>query len=112
MPCYYFTIVVMFSFQICPLVANAITDMNPQLKTLNGKILFKSPTTVNNYVSCTTMDVLVAFIKWILSYVTVLAKVDKDAEIEYSLVESPAISKSCIDFSLKVRYILSINLYS
>ncbi|XP_067102897.1 bactericidal permeability-increasing protein-like [Osmerus mordax] len=55
--------------QICPLVADAITDLNPQLKTLN-----------------------------------VLAKVDKDAEIEYSMVESPAISKSCIDFGLKGEF--------
>ncbi|XP_062319884.1 bactericidal permeability-increasing protein-like [Osmerus eperlanus] len=55
--------------QICPLVADAITDLNPQLKTLN-----------------------------------VLAKVDKYAEIEYSMVESPAISKSCIDFGLKGEF--------
>ena len=58
------------------------------------------------------MDVLVTFKMWILSYFTVLAKVDKYAEIEYSMVESPPISKSCIDFGLKVRNILSIHFYS
>lgn len=55
--------------QICPLVADSISDMNPHLKTLN-----------------------------------VLAKVDKYAEIEYSMVESPTILKSCIDLSLKGEF--------
>ncbi|XP_070696923.1 bactericidal permeability-increasing protein-like [Pempheris klunzingeri] len=55
--------------QICPLVANAVSDLNPQLKTLN-----------------------------------VLAKVDKNAEIEYSLVSSPTVSKSSIDLSLKGEF--------
>lgn len=52
--------------QMCPLVADAISDLNPQLKTLN-----------------------------------VLAKVDQYAEIEYSMVSSPTVSSSSIDFSLK-----------
>uniref|UniRef100_A0A4W5QQ95 Bactericidal permeability-increasing protein n=1 Tax=Hucho hucho TaxID=62062 RepID=A0A4W5QQ95_9TELE len=55
--------------QICPLVADAITDMNPHLKTFN-----------------------------------VLAKVDQYAEIEYSMVTSPTISKSSIEFSLKGEF--------
>ncbi|KAM6980255.1 bactericidal permeability-increasing protein-like [Aplochiton taeniatus] len=55
--------------QICPLVADAVSDMNPQLKTLN-----------------------------------VLAHVDKYAEVEYSMVSSPNISKSSIDFDLKGEF--------
>ncbi|XP_036387281.1 bactericidal permeability-increasing protein-like [Megalops cyprinoides] len=55
--------------QICPLVSDAISEMNPHLKTLN-----------------------------------VLAKVDQYAEIEYSMVTSPAISKASIDFSLKGEF--------
>ncbi|KAG7243006.1 hypothetical protein INR49_016772 [Caranx melampygus] len=51
---------------ICPLVAKAISDLNPQLKTLN-----------------------------------VLAKVDKFAEIDYSMVASPTVSQTSIDLSLK-----------
>uniref|UniRef100_A0A6Q2XTG8 Bactericidal permeability-increasing protein n=1 Tax=Esox lucius TaxID=8010 RepID=A0A6Q2XTG8_ESOLU len=60
--------------QICPLVADAINDMNQHLKTLN-----------------------------------VLAKVDNHAEIEYSMVTPPSISKSSIDLNLKVR--VQIGLY-
>ncbi|XP_072522474.1 bactericidal permeability-increasing protein-like isoform X2 [Salminus brasiliensis] len=55
--------------QICPLVADAIDEMNPRLKTLN-----------------------------------VLAQVDKYAEIEYSMVESPVVSNSSIDLSLKGEF--------
>ncbi|XP_027023486.2 bactericidal permeability-increasing protein-like [Tachysurus fulvidraco] len=55
--------------QICSLVAEAIDEMNPHLKTLN-----------------------------------VLAHVDKYAEIEYSMVESPLISNSSIDLSLKGEF--------
>ncbi|KAL7843356.1 hypothetical protein AOLI_G00248680 [Acnodon oligacanthus] len=55
--------------QICPLVGDAIDEMNPQLKTLN-----------------------------------VLAQVDKYAEIEYSMVESPIVSNSSIDLSLKGEF--------
>ncbi|XP_053509220.1 bactericidal permeability-increasing protein [Ictalurus furcatus] len=55
--------------QICSLVAEAIEEMNPHLKTLN-----------------------------------VLAQVDKYAEIEYSMVESPLISNSSIDLSLKGEF--------
>ncbi|XP_013988613.1 bactericidal permeability-increasing protein [Salmo salar] len=55
--------------QICPLVADAITDMNQHLKTFN-----------------------------------VLAKVDQYAEIEYSMVTSPTISKSSMEFSLKGEF--------
>ncbi|XP_017542791.1 bactericidal permeability-increasing protein-like [Pygocentrus nattereri] len=55
--------------QICPLVDEAIDDMNPHLKTLN-----------------------------------VLAQVDKYAEIEYSMVESPVVSNSNIDLSLKGEF--------
>ncbi|XP_058229566.1 bactericidal permeability-increasing protein-like [Hemibagrus wyckioides] len=55
--------------QICSLVAQAIDEMNPHLKTLN-----------------------------------VLAPVDKYAEIEYSMVESPLISNSSIDLSLKGEF--------
>uniref|UniRef100_A0A674NS58 Bactericidal permeability-increasing protein n=1 Tax=Takifugu rubripes TaxID=31033 RepID=A0A674NS58_TAKRU len=55
--------------QICPLVTNAIDDMNPRLKTLN-----------------------------------VLANVDKYAEIEYSMVSSPAISSSSIALKLKGQF--------
>ncbi|KAI3370455.1 hypothetical protein L3Q82_025222, partial [Scortum barcoo] len=55
--------------QICPLVVDAISDMNPQLKTLN-----------------------------------VVAQVDKFAEIEYSMVSSPTVSNSSIDFSLKGEF--------
>ncbi|KAM7423158.1 hypothetical protein PAMA_010944 [Pampus argenteus] len=52
--------------QMCPQVADAVSELNPQLKTLN-----------------------------------VVAQVDKYAEIEYSMVSSPAVSNSSIDFSLK-----------
>ncbi|XP_068598032.1 bactericidal permeability-increasing protein-like [Brachionichthys hirsutus] len=55
--------------QICPLVADAISDLNPHLKTLN-----------------------------------VVAKVDQYAEIEYSMVSSPKVSKSYIDLSLKGEF--------
>ncbi|XP_041945633.1 bactericidal permeability-increasing protein-like isoform X1 [Alosa pseudoharengus] len=55
--------------QICPLVTDAIAELNPQLKTLN-----------------------------------VLARVDKYAEIEYSMVASPIVSKSFVDFSLKGEF--------
>ncbi|KAF4093904.1 hypothetical protein AMELA_G00006740 [Ameiurus melas] len=55
--------------QICSLVAEAIDEMNPHLKTLN-----------------------------------VLAQVDKYAEIEYSMVESPLMSNSSIDLSLKGEF--------
>ncbi|XP_031136609.1 bactericidal permeability-increasing protein-like [Sander lucioperca] len=55
--------------QICPLVADAVSDLNPQLKTLN-----------------------------------VVAKVDQYAEIEYSMVSSPTVSSSSIDFSLKGEF--------
>ncbi|XP_070814632.1 bactericidal permeability-increasing protein [Chaetodon trifascialis] len=55
--------------QICPLVVNAISDLNPELKTLN-----------------------------------VVAKVDQYAEIEYSMVSSPTVSNSSIDFSLKGEF--------
>ncbi|XP_034052474.1 bactericidal permeability-increasing protein-like [Gymnodraco acuticeps] len=55
--------------KICPLVANAVSDLNNNLKTLN-----------------------------------VLAKVDKFAEIEYSMVASPAVSKTSIDFGLKGEF--------
>uniref|UniRef100_A0A3B4ELE3 Bactericidal permeability-increasing protein n=1 Tax=Pygocentrus nattereri TaxID=42514 RepID=A0A3B4ELE3_PYGNA len=58
-----------FVDQICPLVDEAIDDMNPHLKTLN-----------------------------------VLAQVDKYAEIEYSMVESPVVSNSNIDLSLKGEF--------
>ncbi|XP_030585071.1 bactericidal permeability-increasing protein-like [Archocentrus centrarchus] len=55
--------------QICPLVTDAIADLNPHLKTLN-----------------------------------VLAKVDKYAEIEYSMVASPTVLDSSIDLSLKGEF--------
>uniref|UniRef100_A0AAQ4PE01 Bactericidal permeability-increasing protein n=1 Tax=Gasterosteus aculeatus aculeatus TaxID=481459 RepID=A0AAQ4PE01_GASAC len=55
--------------QICPLVTNAISDLNPQLKTLN-----------------------------------VLAKVDKHAEIEYSMVSSPAVTASSLELGLKGEF--------
>ncbi|XP_033977848.1 bactericidal permeability-increasing protein-like [Trematomus bernacchii] len=55
--------------KICPLVANAVSDLNNNLKTLN-----------------------------------VLAKVDQFAEIEYSMVASPAVSRTSIDFGLKGEF--------
>ncbi|KAM7402582.1 hypothetical protein PAMP_017806 [Pampus punctatissimus] len=55
--------------QMCPRVADAVSDLNPQLKTLN-----------------------------------VVAQVDKYAEIEYSMVSSPAVSNSSIDLSLKGEF--------
>ncbi|XP_072238984.1 bactericidal permeability-increasing protein-like [Leuresthes tenuis] len=55
--------------QICPLVAEAVSGLNPHLKTLN-----------------------------------VLAKVDQYAEIEYSMVSSPTVSKSSIDLNLKGEF--------
>ncbi|KPP64074.1 LBP (LPS binding protein)/BPI (bactericidal/permeability-increasing protein)-1 precursor-like [Scleropages formosus] len=55
--------------QICPLVHDAISDINPHLKTMN-----------------------------------VLAQVDKYAEIEYSLVTSPVVSNTFIQFSLKGEF--------
>ncbi|KAJ8361284.1 hypothetical protein SKAU_G00178090 [Synaphobranchus kaupii] len=55
--------------QICPRVDEAVSDMNPRLRTLN-----------------------------------VLAKVDKFAEIEYSMVGSPVVAKQSIDFGLKGQF--------
>ncbi|XP_037347122.1 bactericidal permeability-increasing protein-like [Pungitius pungitius] len=55
--------------QICPLVTDAVSDLNPQLKTLN-----------------------------------VIAKVDQYAEIEYSLVSSPAVTTSSIELGLKGEF--------
>ncbi|XP_031423493.1 bactericidal permeability-increasing protein-like isoform X2 [Clupea harengus] len=55
--------------QICPLVSDAISELNPHLKTLN-----------------------------------VLAPVDKYAEIEYSMVASPVVSKAFVDFGLKGEF--------
>lgn len=55
--------------QICPLVVDAISDLNPKLKTLN-----------------------------------VVAQVDQYAEIEYSMVSSPTVSDSYIDFGLKGEF--------
>uniref|UniRef100_A0A3B3QAU4 Bactericidal permeability-increasing protein n=1 Tax=Paramormyrops kingsleyae TaxID=1676925 RepID=A0A3B3QAU4_9TELE len=55
--------------KICPLVHDGISDLNPQLKTLN-----------------------------------VLAKVDKYAEIEYSMVTPPSISNFLIELSLKGEF--------
>ncbi|KAK2862587.1 hypothetical protein Q5P01_002120 [Channa striata] len=55
--------------KICPLVDEAVSDLNPHLKTLN-----------------------------------VLAQVDKYAEIEYSMVSSPTVSKSSLDLDLKGEF--------
>ncbi|XP_026880396.2 bactericidal permeability-increasing protein-like isoform X2 [Electrophorus electricus] len=55
--------------KICPLISDAIHNLNPYLKALN-----------------------------------VLAKVNQYAEIEYSMVESPVISTSSIDLSLKGEF--------
>ncbi|KAM7006323.1 bactericidal permeability-increasing protein-like isoform 1-T1 [Tautogolabrus adspersus] len=55
--------------KLCPLVADAVSDLNPTLKTLN-----------------------------------VLAKVDKFAEIEYSMVSSPTVSTSSLDLGLKGEF--------
>nr|XP_046240775.1 bactericidal permeability-increasing protein-like [Scatophagus argus] len=55
--------------QICPLVDDAVSDLNPALKTLN-----------------------------------VDAKVDKYAEIEYSMVSSPTVSNSSIELNLKGEF--------
>ncbi|XP_061075351.1 bactericidal permeability-increasing protein-like [Conger conger] len=55
--------------QICPRVAEAVSEMNPRLKTLN-----------------------------------VLAKVDKYAEIEYSMAATPAVSQQFIEFGLKGEF--------
>ncbi|XP_041638812.1 bactericidal permeability-increasing protein [Cheilinus undulatus] len=55
--------------QICPLVADTVSDLNHTLKTLN-----------------------------------VLAKVDQFAEIEYSMVSSPTVTTSSLDFSLKGEF--------
>ncbi|TNN78594.1 Bactericidal permeability-increasing protein [Liparis tanakae] len=55
--------------KICTLVGDAVTDLNPQLKTLN-----------------------------------VVAKVDKYAEIEYSMVSAPAVTKASIEFGMKGEF--------
>ncbi|KAM7006166.1 bactericidal permeability-increasing protein-like [Tautogolabrus adspersus] len=55
--------------KLCPLVADAVSDLNPKLKTLN-----------------------------------VLAKVDKFAEIDYSMVSSPTVSTSSLDLGLKGEF--------
>ncbi|RXN31248.1 bactericidal permeability-increasing -like protein [Labeo rohita] len=65
--------------KICPLVIRSIADTNPHLKTLNGDMI--------NYV-----------------LITVLAKVDQYAEIEYSMVGSPVISNTFIDLGLKGEF--------
>lgn len=80
---------------MCPLVANAISDLNPQLKTLNGK---------NNIHETYLAVVTDALNVWVtFCFAAVLAKVDKFAEIEYSMVASPTVSQSAIDLSLKVK---------
>nr|QVV41482.1 BPI/LBP [Trachidermus fasciatus] len=55
--------------QVCTLVADAVSDLNPQLKTLN-----------------------------------VVAKVDQYAEIEYSMVSSPTVSKDSIELAMKGEF--------
>ncbi|KAM3622099.1 uncharacterized protein V6R79_020311 [Siganus canaliculatus] len=55
--------------QICPLVSDAVSEVNPRLKTLN-----------------------------------VLARVDQYAEIEYSMVSPPTVSKSTLDLNLKGEF--------
>uniref|UniRef100_A0A3Q3WLL0 Bactericidal permeability-increasing protein n=1 Tax=Mola mola TaxID=94237 RepID=A0A3Q3WLL0_MOLML len=55
--------------QICTLVVDAISDLNPRLKSLN-----------------------------------VVAQVDQYAEVEYSMVSSPTVSKYSIDFNLKGEF--------
>lgn len=85
---------------MCPLVANAVNDMNPYLKTLNGK-------TLSLYV--TYFDVLLMLNIWETFYPTaVVAKVDQYAEIEYSMVSSPTIANSSVDLSLKVLNSISL----
>ena len=82
--------------QICPLVTKAVSDMNPRLQTLNGKRKH------NPFVSNTWVSWCQVF--WETFYLAaVLAKVDKHAEIEYSMVSPPAVSASAIDLNLKVR---------
>ncbi|XP_034023385.1 bactericidal permeability-increasing protein-like isoform X2 [Thalassophryne amazonica] len=55
--------------KICPLVADAVSDLNPHLKTLN-----------------------------------VLARVDQYAEIDYSMVSSPTVSKSSVNLDIKGEF--------
>lgn len=67
--------------------------MNPRLKTLNGE---------TSSVTCFYVQL---YSKSSLKFyrTAVLAKVDKYAEIEYSMVSSPAISNSSITLKLKVK---------
>lgn len=80
--------------QICPLVDKTVAGLNPKLKTLNGKA----------YVFFITFSLCVTEGWWAsLCLIAVLAKVDKYAEIEYSMVSSPAISQATLDLNMKVK---------
>uniref|UniRef100_A0A671NUG9 Bactericidal permeability-increasing protein n=1 Tax=Sinocyclocheilus anshuiensis TaxID=1608454 RepID=A0A671NUG9_9TELE len=68
-------------FQICPLVADSIADINPHLKT------------------CTYKKIEISVVD-----IPVLAKVDQYAKIEYSMVGSPVISNTSIDLGLKGEF--------
>lgn len=91
-------------------MAEAIEEMNPHLKTLNGMVdmhVQYSTHDIFNYISYALTRTWLKSQKtdiYMLLYVLVLAQVDKYAEIEYSMVESPLISNSSIDLSLKVSW--------
>lgn len=91
-------------------MAEAIEEMNPHLKTLNGRVDMHAQYSTHdifNYISYALTRTWLKSQKtdiYMLSYVLVLAQVDKYAEIEYSMVESPLISNSSIDLSLKVSW--------
>lgn len=90
------------ALQICPRATTVVSDLNPQLKTLNGKV----SCLVSQSAVSLVMNTWVSFCLY-----AVLAKVDKYAEIEYSMVSSPTVLKSSIDLSLKVKNYATLHFY-
>lgn len=89
-------------------MADSIPDMNRHLNTLNGDM-------INHYlliigiagfvwISASFKTIFDYTLKNVFSLVDspVLAKVDENAEIEYSMVGSPVISNNMIEFGFKV----------
>ena len=85
-----------FALQICPLVEQSVSSMNQFLNTLNGKLLLMER---NNNI----LNIFLLLLDDVnVSYPSVMAPVDRHAEIAYPMVSSPEISNSAIVLNLKV----------
>lgn len=79
---------------MCPLVSDAVSDLNLHLKTLNGE---------TNLNVCWGGGKLSHWCWVTLSVAAVVAQVDKYAEIDYSMVSAPTVSNTSIDLNLRVN---------